>query len=121
MTRGIKHEVDRTIIDLQGKYFPMKYKGQNIGVQLGVRPIQLWELVLPEDQLPVLQNTLWRTGEPDVKRFSKQLTAMRLGLGASKMPKLDPKKGRQPCYVKDIAIYPIGIKKDAYNEDGEVL
>lgn len=34
ITRGIKHDVDRFITELQGKYVPMDVKGERVAVQV---------------------------------------------------------------------------------------
>ena len=68
LTRGIKHEVDQFITELQGKYLPFKWRNvndkdskiQDTMVQLGVRPIQLWELVYPEESRDVIMMTLFK-------------------------------------------------------------
>ena len=68
LTRGIKHEVDQFITELQGKYLPFKWRDlnnkdnqlQDTMVQLGVRPIQLWELVYPEESRDVIMTTLFK-------------------------------------------------------------
>lgn len=54
--RGIKHELDQFITELQGKYLPMKWREkegdpwQDMQVQLAVRPIQLYEFAYPKEQ-----------------------------------------------------------------------
>lgn len=117
LTRGIKHEVDRLINDLQAQYFPFKYNGQEINLQLSVRPIQLWELIMPEDQLPIVQNTLWQNEPVDFVKnieFSRKLllAGIRTSLGANIMPDLKKELGRRMIYNQNVAIYPIGIKQD---------
>ena len=71
MTRGVKHGVDQFITQLQGKYLPFKWrmnkegkldhKGEMIEnghTQLQVRPIQLWEIVFPEEHKDIVLNTI---------------------------------------------------------------
>ena len=118
VTRGIKHESDRFINDLQAQYFP--YAKDKV-VQLGVKPMQLWELVLPEDSLPTLLKTLGWEGQTAQPSFSNVWTLLRKALKAKKIPKMDLKKvpGRI-VYRNNIGIYPIGIKEDKLWDDGEL-
>ena len=124
MTRGIKHDVDRMINDLQAQFLPMKVGKEESLLQLSVRPIQLWELGFPEPQLDVILRTLWE-GDPIPKHntFSQKmrLEALRKMLQADKIPVYDKwKKGmRRPIWKDNVAIYPIGTKKDEMRSLGE--
>lgn len=63
-TRGIKNEVDQFITELQGKYLPMKWRDnkeqpfREIQFQVGVRPIQLWEICYPKEHHDVMCTTI---------------------------------------------------------------
>ena len=63
LVRGIKHEVDRFISDLQAQYWPLKHREvKDALVQLGVRPIQLYELIFPKEALPDVLATIQPQG-----------------------------------------------------------
>lgn len=122
ITRGIKHDVDRFINDLQAQYYPFKSKSkENLHVQLAVRPMQLWELVMPEDQLPSVQKMIFDKNTSIRKLHEVKLAVFRKMLGAKKIPKFDEKLPTRIIYKENIGLYPIGIKKDHYNEDHEEL
>jgi len=48
MTRGIKREVETFIDDLQAQWTKYNMHGKSHILKVGVRPIQLWEIVYPE-------------------------------------------------------------------------
>jgi len=128
MTRGIKHEVDRFIRDLQAQYFPYQFNQKEKGyVQLAVRPIQLWELVFPEPSLPQMQKTLWSNAEEMTPRpaFRPGLFTIRKTLGAEKIPEYPKDPNILPRLIwrpNTCAVYPIGIKKDENDKnDGHEL
>ena len=112
MTRGVKRDVDNTISDLQAQYF--KYNNKNVYMQLGVRPMQLWEFAFPKESLPVMLKTLCPGNSFDPKTYKyKQLTALRLLLNAKKIPAMDLSQSPMRIIAKkSCAIYPIGIKED---------
>ena len=113
MTRGIKHEVDRFISDLQAQYFPYKSNKKNLWVQLGVRPIQLWEIALPKESLQEVMATIFKS-QTDIDNSAghKQMMVFRKLLKAKKMPKLIAKERRLMYNPETVARYPIGIKED---------
>ena len=123
-TRGIKHDVDRFINDLQAQYFEYPHPEQDkkpLWVQLGVRPIQFWELVLPKESMPSLMKTLWGTNPEPHPKFKYQLGIIRRLLGAQKLPTFDEKLLTRIIYKNNVAIYPIGVKDDAVIEGIERL
>lgn len=127
-TKGIKHEVDQFITELQGKYLPMKYrdtvndKWEDAHVQLSVRPIQLWEIGFPEDSYDLVANTILggdmgevrgNDGKKPVvhKWANKFIVIMR------KLLHLDPLKPYKtdkamPIRKKHMMIIGLGTKKD---------
>src|SRR3990167_317074 len=125
ITRGIKHETERYINDLQAQYFGYAaMNGQNFNVQLSVRPIQLWEFVFPKEHFnevlatvstsPIIKLNDWR---------SKYLAGIRIALKAKKIPNdIDLTKipGRT-VYKNNVAFYPIGIRDDEIWEEGHPL
>ena len=124
ITRGIKHEVDKWVTHMQAQYLPYKAHGKEYLAQLGLRPVQLWEIVIPKDSMPILCKSLWgKNPTPRAEwKYSFQLGAMRKVLGAKKIPKFDEKLPILPIYRENVAIYPIGIKEDNHEADGtEIL
>ena len=120
MTRGIKHEVDRFINDLQAQYYPYRVGKKKHYVQLGVRPIQLWEIVTPKESMPEVMATIGIDGK-NKYRFSPQRTMLRKLLHCKKLPKLDPKTLKRIVYKDNVGVYPIGVKADEETETHEVL
>jgi len=94
--------------------------GQLHYVQLGVRPIQLWEMVLPEDQMPTLLRTLWDAPPSYDGGFKIKALAssMRKILGAKKIPEIDYSKV-MPRIVRNYNVgkIPIGVKYDKFDEE----
>ena len=121
LTRGIKHCVDRLINDLQAQYFPMYHKYGKKQVQLGVRPIQLWELVLPESGIQELMRTLWKDGCPKKEAQWMQLGAIRMALKAKKNPPMDPNSRGRILSNENVSSYPIGYRDDKITTDDSIL
>lgn len=120
LTRGIKKEIDDFITRLQGLYLPFdimkdgtfglkKGRGQ---VQVQVRPIQLWEVVFPEEHLDIMLNTcLGGREETQHPQHKKWVWALRKALGVKPIPKF--KKDKKFPHTADHAeIVGIGIKED---------
>ena len=122
-TRGVKHEVDQFITELQGKYLPFKWRDLNkpdskledCHVQLGVRPIQLWEIVFPEEQRDVVLATILQSkkGEPEKTWHKKFIWAIRKILGSSVMPIPEYNNDKKmPIRCQGIELVGIGVKSD---------
>ena len=128
MTRGIKHEVDQFITELQGKYLPFKYRQkegeplQDWNVQLAVRPIQLWEIVFPEDQQDLVLTTCLgdgAKGKTQHKKHEKYVWALRKMLGINPLPDYKADK-KMPVRCSGIEIVGIGVKPDYWiTKDGK--
>jgi len=120
LTRGIKNSVDQFITELQGKYLPyVFYKGKKLmkcQVQVSVRPIQLWEIVFPEEHKDVMLSTILPEAHKGVtqhKKHNKFIWAIRKALGVEKLP--DYKSDIQmPITLANTEVVGIGIKKDYY-------
>ena len=137
LTRGIKHEVDQFITELQGKYLPFKWRDvnnkdskiQDTMVQLGVRPIQLWEIVYPEECRDVIMTTLFgqpakegeRTaGMTQHKRHGKFIWLIRKMLGIKEPPKTWNTNQKMPIRCQGIELIHIGDKQDYWvDRDGK--
>lgn len=122
-TRGIKHEVDQFITELQGKYLPFKFRDASKGekephdvyLQMSVRPIQLWELCFPEDQKDVVLNTIFGKdrGEPYHKKHKKYVKILQKVLGVDALPEYSTEQ-IMPIRKQGIDITAIGVKKDKW-------
>jgi hypothetical protein len=126
MTRGIKHEVDQFVNDMQAQFFPFSVQDpvtgnkQHIGLQGSLRPIQLWGYVFPEDQLDVVLATLNLPNEGNEfisgYKVDKKIWALRKMLGAKPIPKRNLKTIPRPIRKKDVNILGIGIREDIKKE-----
>jgi len=121
ITRGIKHDVDRFINDLRGKYLPFKFRGENTMVQVAVRPIQLWEIVFPKEYKDLMLRSILENnqGKTQHKKHQKYITILRKILGIKKIPKYDGESiERLPLYLNNVEKIGIGIKEDKNLPDG---
>ena len=127
ITRGIKHLVDDFITQLQGKFFPFKYRNpetkqlETFALRVSVRPIQLWEIVYPEEANDTMLSTLLQNtkGEPQHKKHSKFVYALRKMLGIEPIPEYK-KVAPFPLIRDHVETTAIGIKKDYWTDkDGK--
>lgn len=120
ITRGIKHNVDQMITQLQGKYLPQRFQDPKDGkikegfVQVGVRPIQLWEIVFPEESADLMINTLCNGNSVVNDNHKKAAFALRKMLGAKKIPEVKNKDLIMPLFKDWVEVNGIGIKYDYY-------
>lgn len=130
MTRGIWHDVERFVRELSAKYLPYKglrkgsMKVEDFALQVAVRPIQLWEIVFPEEHKEVMLNSLFGEGKGVTlqKKHRKFVSIIRKILGVDKIPdyKYDNTK-LLPFYRDNIEMIGIGIKKDYWKDGVEKL
>lgn len=134
ITRGIKHEVDEFIKQLQGKYLPCRapLMDPNTGkvirdakgnltmrddglLQLGVRPIQLWEIVYPYEHQDVVLSTLLagNSGKPQQKWQEKYVWALQKALKLNPIPPYN-NANKLPVRCAGIELVGIGTKRDYY-------
>lgn len=111
--------------NLQGIMLPYKAsphdKDNTSWLQLGVRPLQLWEIAFPEEMLPAILNSLegseFRADDKRwIPRFVNFILKFKRILGLNDIPKdYDrTKKFIIPNRDPAIDIKYIGIKKDEY-------
>ena len=118
--RGIKHEVDRAITELQGKKLPWKFQGQDSLIDLAVRPIQLYEFVFPKEHLQTVMRSLFISlTNPEGKinwnpKHTKYLKIMQKAMGAKPFPELEKNGVTIPFNRNNIEFFGIGIKEDGY-------
>ena len=112
ITRGIESEVRKWREHMSSQYLTWG----KTGVQLAVRPIQLWELVFPEEHLPVILKTLNWQGKDARKDINLPLAVMRTALKLKKIPNIDITDAGMlpiPQSITDFtAPIPIGIRED---------
>ncbi len=122
LTRGIKHDVDRAITELQGKKLPMQFHGKDSLIDLAVRPIQLWDFVFPAPQMQVMMRSLFISPmNPEGlinwnPKHNKYLTMIRAAMGLKKFPELEKTGARIPFYNENIEFMGIGIKDDNFEQ-----
>ena len=110
ITRGIKQDTDKFIQDLSAQYF--KYNDK-VWVQLGMRPLMLWECVFPKKEFPIVYKTVIGTAQPS--SFNNTLFYMlRKALRAKSIPDIPDLDKTHFRIVREgaVARYPIGIKED---------
>ena len=134
LSRGIKHDVDRMVKQLESLHLPMKAKdreGKPIEyiVQNHLQPIQLWSLVIPKEHTDVmcrtlqLQNQIGFTLPKELKEYATpkrkfSLAVLRKALGLKPVPEWKPEGMRFPIWKNNIHNVGIGVKEDYDNEYG---
>lgn len=126
LLRGELWEQERYMKELSAKYMPYKIGKEQRMVQLAVKPIQLVEFTFPEDQLEIVQRTLWDVNVPvESKKKKLMMAPIRKALslmGADgnpviPMPTYKPKGMKFPIGENCVAPTPIGIKKDNFQKN----
>jgi len=134
ITRGVKHQSDLFITQLQGKYLKTKQKlagdkePKDYMVQVGVRPVQLWEVAFPKEHKDLMLTTLFGRGTCDIlgndgkkpcehKWLKKLVGLLRVTLGLKKFPEYD-KKEFLPLSKDNVQVIGIGVKDDYTTPDG---
>ena len=129
ITRGIKKEIDDFINQLQGKYFPFKCPDPTPGAdhtkltqfhnQIHVRPIQLWEIVFPEEHKDIALNTILSDfgdgRNTQHKKHEKIIWGLRKALGVDPVPEYK-KDQKLPIAHEGMEVVGIGIKKDYWQD-----
>ena len=127
LTRGIKNLQDQFITELQGKYLPYRFPNpktkelETFHVQVGVRPIQLFEIVFPEEHKDIMLRTILSgDGKPLIKSHKKWIWALRKALGVEPIPEFQTKGEELPLQKANVDKIGIGIKKDYWqNVEGK--
>lgn len=130
--RGIKENADKVKKQLECQWYPLERidvetgKKHMIAVQGMLRPIELFEYVIPENCMAGFVKSIgligdakegyW--GEKNGAKAKMMLPFLRKLLGAKKMPdyKDDPGQVLYPLKREGVGIEPIGIKEDGYTE-----
>ena len=118
-TRGIKQEVDTFVKFMETQMFMQERTNLKTGqkekqlVQGGLRPIQLWEYIFPEEHKNLVCTSLDidENGKvhPFAATFNAKMLQKLMGLKQVKYTKT-----QQKLFIpkKNVALYPIGIKED---------
>lgn len=129
VTRGPKYISEIWAANMQSQMSDWKRKNLKTGaeeksrVQWNLKPIQLWEVVAPEEAIPEI---MWWNGIPgdDKQCHARELEPLAKGFRAmlrlQKMPRYDPKKIKiEPnrlIYRDAFSIYGLGVKPDTTKE-----
>lgn len=123
MTRGLKQQRDLFVDFLYTKMLEWKRKNIETGkdevvqVQGGLRPIELWEYVFPEECYDEVMTMLKvdgckDTGSADSVGNKAKLLMLRKMLGAKPLKKFKKVPTNKYVERRGVALHPIGIKAD---------
>ena len=131
ITRGIIHDAERFVKELSSKYmlFPRHttdISGAKIikpcALQVSVRPIQLFEIVFPKEQLSCMVNTLGGAkaleGQESVGYLKKYAKWFRKLMHLNPIENIDATVMPLPVYRDNVEIIALGTKPDKEFEDG---
>lgn len=130
ITRGVIHDVNLLITQLQGKYFPFKGRlnGEkelkDYALAVGVRPIQLWEIAYPAAFHDHMCSTLFGETRPDSITNWRALgiKALQKGLNVKSIKYNYDKEKVMPLYKNNVEIAAVGQKEDYWRgKNDEVL
>jgi len=95
-------------------------KEELVQVQGALRPIQLWEYIIPESSFDELMTVLkperWSLSKTRQAVLRKMLGKGTAGEGVEPIPKYKDVPTNKFVETGGVAIYPIGIKKDPDSE-----
>ena len=133
LTRGMKFWSDEFIKQLEGKYLAWKvakdgtagFKAGNYATQIQVRPIQLYEIVFPEEHKDLVLTTCLgknngMKGKTQYTWQQKYINWMRWILKLEPIPEYND-AAEMPIMRQHIELIGIGIKKDRYEDGTEML
>jgi hypothetical protein len=112
--RGQYAQLNQWVADLSAKYFPFEHEPGQMGMaQLGVRPIQLFEIAFPENAL----DTVLRIVRPNARRNENLAYLLRKCLKLDEIPQamgppLDVANGG--ILAPFVSVEGIGVKKDRW-------
>ena len=123
--KGIKDHQDRWVNDLLAQYLPynnpkMPQRSGGYIAQLAVRPVQLYEIGFPEDQL----DTVLRIVRPEGYKNTIMEKAIHLIgklLGLLPIPKFTADDGVFRVRNEAVGVIGVGLKKDKYVDGVEQL
>lgn len=120
IVRGIKHASDRFINELSAKYLSLPMTNKKNGkvtianAQVQVRPVQLYEVVFPKEQLDVMLQTLFplTDGSTAYKKFQTIVRWAKRLMGLKPIPKEWNRKNHMLVCKDGVEIIGIGLKDD---------
>lgn len=122
-TRGIMHQTLLFEAMMQSNWWPLSVEKDGkkvhvVDVQGALRPINFYEYVIPEDGLDELLTSLDIAEggfvHPLPARINQKI--MQKAMGLEPIPKKWNKTVKRHMPRADVALYPIGIKRDNYTE-----
>lgn len=132
IARGQPDEINRWENDLHGQFLDYEIKNKNVfegdkipaSWRLSMREIKLYEVVFPEPQLEKVLNMI----KPSVddyggryKIFHKTIKILKSLLGLKPIPKWEKKTCLFDQYHQHVGVHAIGIKKDMFKNEIEML
>lgn len=128
LTRGIQQQVELFKMFIQTQMWKWERlntktgKKEIVQVQGGLRPIQLWEYIFPEDCYSEVMTALKMKDNKDIGTgdywFNKaRIFGLRKMLGAEKLPEFKPAVTNKFIETNGVTISPIGIKRDVKGKD----
>lgn len=135
--RGDYHCVNRFIRELSSKYvihrfneadeknnfLPGTKKDYSMPISVRYCPLGTWEIVFPESYENVVLTSIlgdYKEIYKSRKWIYKFLAPLRIAMKLKKVPKYDG-ENYFPLYKNGVEVYPVGFKKDNYNENGHEL
>ncbi len=119
ITRGNRIDVNKFVSNVESMYFPTKLNGETIMYNVVLRPIQLWEAIAMKKDMPMVIKTINpRVRNPYINKYASVLRRM---LKLQKVPKIDEAVKRRAIWNQNIEIFPIGVKDDDLDENGDEL
>jgi len=118
LTRGTKHILDQFITNLSNQFLSCNDRGAGSIIQVNVKPIQLFEVVFPEEHRDLMMRTLFEGGDgkPQHEQHEKWIWAIRKALGIKKSGDYVRNGNKLPAgLMRDhLEIMNVGEKKDAF-------
>ena len=116
LARGVKRFMERWREDMEAHHLPTDVPGR--AIQLTMRPVQLYEIMCPEAQLPKVLELLEIR---DTGKYGKKLnTALKwlrklMGLDEVLLPVVDDKDKKVYSHSRmHVGVHVLGTKKDEY-------
>ncbi len=97
-------------------------------IEMNVKPLLLWDISFPKENLDIILNTLIGTDGKEHKRamesrygfiFKTIIAKLRDKLGLKPIPVERKNDKKYPIFKGSVEIFPIGMKEDKDTKDGE--
>ena len=118
--RGAVDWINRWESDLLARYLPHTFKHPDTGkietgaLQLGVRPIRLYDITFPEGEYDRVMSMIFPTNKEKPGALQLMLRKI-LGVKKAKPWKLDKKN---VVFKRNVTVDVIGIKEDKHDKEG---